>query len=187
MVEFAEDVTLVADVLHSAGKNIELIPLIESQAGVRNAAQIAAASPMVSALFLGAVDYSGELGSDMGWDALYRARAMLVEACSECRIDCIDGPWLDVDDMAGLRSELPRLARMGMTGKASYEPAQLPAIHAAFTPSEDEIDYAQRVIQAVQTSPTGGAKVDGKSVNKANAKGAERVLERARMRGVFTG
>jgi len=185
-IEFAEDVTLVAEVLHSAGKNIELIPLIESQVGVRNASQIAAASSMVSGLFLGAVDYSAERRSDMGWDALYHARSLLVEACSECRIDCIDGPWLDVDDMAGMRLELPRLASMGMTGKASYEPVQLPAIHAAFTPSPDEIDYAQRVIQAVQASPTGGAKVDGKPVNKANAKGAAKVLDLARIRSVYT-
>ena len=184
-VECAEDVNLVADVLSENHAAIELIPLIESQAGVRNTRQIAGASDSVSALFLGSVDLSGELGSDMGWDALYRARSQLVEATSERGIDCIDGVWLDANDHDGLQAELIRLASMGFTGKASYDAAQIVPIHAAFTPSVEQIDFASRVIAAVASSETGGARVDGRSVNKANAKAAARVIELARRRGVY--
>ena len=102
-IECATDVTLVAEVLAENNTEIELIPLIESQAGVRNAQQIAGATHTVTALFLGSVDLSGELGSDMGWDALYRARSQLVEATSEAGIDCIDGPWLDVENQNGYK------------------------------------------------------------------------------------
>lgn len=184
-IECATDVTLVAEVLAENNTEIELIPLIESQAGVRNAQQIAGATHTVTALFLGSVDLSGELGSDMGWDALYRARSQLVEATSEAGIDCIDGPWLDVENQNGLQAELSRLASMGFTGKASYDAIQIAPIHAAFTPTREQIDFATRVIEAVRSSDTGGARVDGRSVNKANAKAAARVVELARRRGVF--
>ena len=183
-VATAHDVRLVSNVLADSKRTIELIPLIETQAGVRNCRTIAAASPAVSALFLGSVDLSGELGSDMGWDALYRARAQLVEATSQFGLDSIDGPWLSVDDAQGLADELGRLAPMGFTGKASYDPLQIPAIHGAFTPSRQAIDKAQRIIQAVAASPSGGARVDGQSVNKANAKGAARLIALAQRRGV---
>lgn len=181
----AEDVRLVSDVLDDAGLASGLIPLIEDQAGVGNSRHIAAASPRVCGLFLGSVDLSGELGTDMGWDALYRARSMLVEAASEQCIDCIDGPWLDADDLDGLAHEAARLAAMGFTGKASYDPKQIPIIHAAFTPSANAIDYAERVVAAVANSASGGARVDGHSVNRANAKAARRVLDLARRRGVY--
>jgi (S)-citramalyl-CoA lyase len=180
----AHDVRLVSNVLTHSVQSIEIIPLIETQSGVRNCRAIAAASPTVSALFLGSVDLSGELDSDMGWDALYRARSQLVEAASECDLDSIDGPWLSVDDTQGLASELARLAPMGFTGKASYDPSQIAAIHSAFTPSAEAIDKAQRIIDAVAASASGGARVDGQSVNKANAKGAARLIARARRRGV---
>ena len=162
----------------------ELIPLIEDQAGVRNARAIASASERVSALFLGSVDLSGELRSNMGWDALLKARQCVVEAGSEFGLDCIDGPWLDADDLEGLQIELGRLAAMGFTGKASYDIQQIAAIHSAFTPSMDEVGLARRIIVAVTASDTGAARVDGKSVNKANAKAARRLLALAQRRGV---
>ena len=58
-------------------------------------------------------------------------------------------------------------------------------VHAAFTPSTADIDHAERVIAAVRSSATGGARVDGRSVNRASAKAAARVLELARRRGVY--
>ncbi len=180
----AEDLRLVADILDDAHIDLELIPLIEDQAGVRNARAIASASERVSALFLGSVDLSGELRSNMGWDALLKARQCVVEAGSEFGLDCIDGPWLDADDLEGLQIELGRLAAMGFTGKASYDIQQIAAIHSAFTPSTDEVALARRIIVAVTASDTGAARVDGKSVNKANAKAARRLLALAQRRGV---
>ncbi|MCH9674742.1 MAG: CoA ester lyase [Gammaproteobacteria bacterium] len=180
-----EEVRWVADVLQTENLNLELMPLIEDQAGLRAAHEIAQASELVRSLFLGSVDLSGELRTAMGWDALYDARATLVRATSAAGIDCIDGPWLAVDDVDGLRDEAQRVASMGFTGKASYDPSQLTDIHAAFTPSSAQIALAERVIEAVDSSATGAARVDGRSVNKANAKGARRLLARAREMGVL--
>jgi citrate lyase beta subunit len=118
----------------------------------------------------------------MGWDALALARGQLVAAAAEAGIECIDGPWLDADDLDGLAAELRRLAAMGFSGKCSYDAAQIPAIHAAFTPSADEIEHAQHVIAAIEASATGSARADGRAVNKANAKIAQRVLALAARR-----
>ena len=173
------------ELLETHHPQMELIPLIEDQAGLDHANAIAAAHPMVSALFLGSVDLSGELRSDMSWDALFDARATLVRAASAAGIDCIDGPWLDVDDAAGLTEEVARVAAMGFTGKASYSPRQIATLHSAFTPNAEQLALALRVVAAVDSSATGGAVVDGRSVNKANAKGARRLLKLARRRGVY--
>jgi citrate lyase subunit beta / citryl-CoA lyase len=108
-----------------------------------------------------------------------------VAAAAQAGIDCIDGPWLDADDLDGLAAELKRLAAMGFSGKCSYDAAQIPIIHAAFTPSAAQIEHAQRLIAAVEASPTGSARVDGRAANKANAKAARRLLDLAARRGVM--
>jgi len=180
--ESGTEVALVAQVLADAKRTMEIVPLVETQAGVHQAQAIAASDPAVSAIFLGSVDLSGELGSNTGWDALYGARSALVFAASQRGIDCIDGPWLDVDDTAGLELEAQRVADMGFTGKACYDSIQIDTIHAAFTPSSAAIKTAEAIVAAVSASATGAARVDGQSVNKANAKAAERVLALARRR-----
>lgn len=181
-VEDAQELRWVRDLLVARHPGLEFVALIETPRGARRAHAIACAISEISALFLGAVDYSGELGSDMGWDALALARGQLVAAAAEAGIDCIDGPWLDADDLHGLATELRRLAAMGFSGKCSYDAAQITAIHAAFTPSAEQIEHARRVIAAVEASATGSARVDGRAVNKANAKIAQRVLARAARR-----
>lgn len=183
-VEQPQELRWVRDLLIARHPALEFIALIETPEGARRAHAIARAAPEVSALFLGAVDYAGELGSDMGWDALSLARGQLAAAAAQARIDCIDGPWLDADDLDGLAGEVRRVAAMGFTGKCSYDPAQISVIHAAFTPSAAQVEHAQRLIAAVDASPTGSARVDGRAVNKANAKAARRLLALAARRGV---
>ena len=75
------------------------------------------------------------------------------------------------------------LPRSASPAKRPTTRSQLDAIHAGFTPSASQIAFAQKVVDAVEASETGGALVDGQSVNKANAKGAERILARARRLG----
>ena len=182
--ESADEIALIANLLADAVCDIELIPLIETQVGVRNAAALAGSSPVVAALFLGSVDLSGELGSNMEWDALVRARTKLVEAASEHGLDCMDGPWLSRDDSAGLRTEAARVAAMGFTGKACYDVDQIEHIHAAFTPSVEQLQQAHAIIAAVASSVTGAARVEGRSVNKANVKRARGLLALAKRCGV---
>jgi (S)-citramalyl-CoA lyase len=114
-----------------------ILPKIEHDEEVRNAARIAAAmrgrpGPQITCLFLGTADFSASIGSDLGREALAHARAQVVLAAREVGIDAMDGAWFDPADTAGLVREARRVAAMGFTGKASYDAAQLPVIHAAF-------------------------------------------------------
>ena len=184
-VESAEQVQWVAGILAPRHPNLELIVLIETQRGLDNARAIAKAAPQISTLFLGYADFSGEIGSDMSQGALHHLRSRIVLAASEAGLDAMDGPFFQPNDTVGLLEETKAVAAMGFTGKASYDAQQIPHIHGVFTPDEEAIDYAQRVKSAVESSPTGAARVDGKAVNKANVKSADIVLETAERRGVL--
>lgn len=182
-VEHPEEVRWQADILAARHPDVELIILVESPLGVRNAADIALATrgsvgPQVTCLFLGTADFSASIESDLGWDALYHARSQVVLAAREAGIDAMDGVWFDPRDEAGLTEEARRVAAMGFSGKASYDAAQIPIIHSAFSPSREQVDWAERVIAAAKADTVGTARVDGKMVNESIARRARQVLAR---------
>ena len=182
-IEHDEEVRAVANLLAPRHPALELVVLLESPRGVRNAAKIATAlrgrpGPQVACLFLGTADFSASIGSDLGWDALAHARAQVVLAAREAGIDAMDGVWFDPKDTQGLVEEAQRVAAMGFTGKASYDAAQLPHIHAAFAPTDAEAEWAARVLAAAAADPLGTARVDGKMVNESIARRARGVLAR---------
>lgn len=182
-IEHPEEVRWSADVLGSRHPDLELIVLIESPRGVRNATDIALATrgrdgPQVTCLFLGSADFSASIGSDLSWDALHYARSQIILAAREAGIDAMDGVWFDPHDDVWLADETERVAAMGFTGKASYDASQIPIIHRAFAPTEDQIDWAERVLAATQADKLGTARVDGKIVNESIARQARQLLAR---------
>lgn len=181
----AEEVQWVTGILAPEHPEMEIIVLIETQEGLENAREIAHAAPQISTLFLGYADFSGEIGSDLSMNSLHHLRSRIVLAASEAGIDSMDGPFFNPMDIDGLVAETESVAAMGFTGKASYDAVQIPHIHKTFTPDHDAIDHARRVIEGVGNSPTGQARVDGVSVNRANLKTANRIIETAERRGVL--
>ena len=182
-IEHPEEVRWPADILASRHPDLELIVLIESPRGVRNAAEIALAThgragPQVTCLFLGTADFSASIESDLGWDALVHARSQVVLAAHEAGIDAMDGVWFDPHDHDGLSQEAERIAAMGFTGKASYDAEQIPFIHRAFAPTDEQIAWAQRVLEAADADTLGTARVDGKMVNESIARRARQLLKR---------
>ena len=184
-VTSANEVQWVSGILAPHHPDLELVVLIENQKGLENARDIAKAAPQVSTLFLGYADFSGEIGSDFSLNSLQHMRSRIVMAASEAGIDAMDGPFFDPTDIEGLIEETKTVAAMGFTGKASYDAVQISHIHDIFTPSTIEINHAQRLVAAIAASPTGQTRVDGVSVNRANLKTANRILESAERRGVL--
>ena len=184
-VTSAAEVQWVAGIIAPKHPELELVVLIEDQKGFDNIRKIAKAAPQISTIFLGSADFSGEIGSDLSLDALHHLRSRMVLAASEAGIDSLDGCFFDPTDIDGLIAETQSVADMGFTGKASYDAVQIPHIHNIFTPDVDSIDHARRVITAITKSPTGQARVDGISVNRANLKTANRIIETAERRGVL--
>lgn len=178
-VNCPEDVMQVADVLRPARPDIEILALIESPEGLRRVDDIAVAAPELTCLIFGTADYSAEIGSNREWDALVYGRSRIVNAAKEAGIDAMDGAWFDPHDEAGFLQELSRVVGMGFTGKISYEAAHVAPVHAALTPTSEEVDQARQIIATAESDTVGIARLDGHMVNESIVRSARRVLAAA--------
>lgn len=179
-VETAGEITQVASLLDGIKSEIKIIPLLESAAGVMAAKEIAVASSKINGLFFGGGDFAGELGCAMDWESLYHARAAIVLAAACAKLDVFDVPYLDVTDLEGLEMEASRAAQMGFTGKGVIHPRQIATVNKVFTPSAADIEWAQRVTAALGNSVSGALAVDGKMIDAAIVKRAEKIIKSAR-------
>ena len=152
-------VDLVARHLRAAGKageHVGLMALIESAQGVENAASIARASPQLKSLAFGAVDLSADLGGDSSWEAMLAHRAHMVRCAAAAGVGALDVPWIDIDDLAGLRNECQRVRALGYTGKLAIHPKHTATIAETFTPTAAEVEFAQGVLDAYNAANGGG-------------------------------
>ncbi|ASJ90995.1 CoA ester lyase [Porphyrobacter sp. CACIAM 03H1] len=147
MVELAGDLEVIAGAL--GDRCPQLIPLIETPRGLRHALAIASADKVAAVMF-GGGDFSGELGVELAWEPLLASRQQLLLACAEARKPAIDVPFIRLEDEAGLAEEAARARAIGFSAKAAIHPAQLPAIHAAFLPTEAEVAEAREALAAYE-------------------------------------
>lgn len=158
---------------------VRLYPTIESAVGVMAAADIAKAHPRVAALVFGAADFGASIGvMAPDFEATFLARSTLVLASAAAGIGRpVDGAFLDITDLDGLRSVSRRVKNLGFAGKSAIHPGQIPVLHEVFTPSDAEIERARRILESV-TGTTGV--VDGAFVDPPVIAQAEAVMELAR-------
>lgn len=158
------------------GRCPPLWPLMETAEAYFVLPEMARAVGEAGGIMFGGADYSAAIGSDMGWDALYAARAAIVAAAALAGCEAMDVPFLDVKDEEGLQEETRRVKAMGFTGRACIHPAQVSAINAIFTPSTDEISKAEKIRAAYEAAGGGVALLDGKLIERPVLRAAERVL-----------
>ena len=179
-VESPEEMRWMDQLLSPAHPDLRLQLLVESPAGVEALPAIAASTPRLDAILLGAVDLAAETGSDMGWDALLYARSRVVQATAGAGIASWDAVRIDLDDEAALLEESRRARMLGFTGKAAIHPRQIPVIHEAFTPSPEEVERARRVVEAWRARGGGGvALLDGRLLERPVMLQARRILAAA--------
>jgi citrate lyase subunit beta/citryl-CoA lyase len=108
----------------------------------------------------GAEDFGRELGLPTRREGeasrLLYARSALVVAAAAANVQVIDGVWPDIQDTAGLAADCQLARQLGFTGKSLIHPGQLDIINAAFSPTPDEVAYAQRVVQAFEEAMARG-------------------------------
>jgi hypothetical protein len=92
--------------LTAAGKDTRLIGLIESTRGLAAVEAIAAATPRLAGLILGAADMAADLGAPTAWAPLAFARGRLITACALVGVISIDAPFFDLRGEAGLKHEI---------------------------------------------------------------------------------
>ena len=155
--------------------------LVESPVGIENLASLARAGGKLGALMLGGADLSAELDAKFDWEGLLSARGRLVNAAKAAGLQAWDVPNVDLSSDEGLATETRRALALGFGCKTAIHPQQLATIHAAFTPSPAEVEWATVLLQAVPEGEGSGAFLfQGKMVDAPLLKKARRIAELAR-------
>lgn len=185
-VDTPDELTAVASVLEQGGLSCRLIPCVETAIGVLAAPHIARASDRNVGLMFGGYDFSADIGAAFAWEPLLFARSQVVLAAVAARIDPLDTPWGDFSDATGLIEASTKARELGYIGKTAIHPNQVAVINAAFSPSPDELTAAQRIVAAAEAHGFGAINVDGKMVDMAVVRVAERTLAVARRAGLIS-
>ncbi len=184
--------------------------IIETAAGLAHVEEIAASSPRMQAMSIGPADYAAFMGmqttaiggtqanyymlEDKREDGGERARhyadpwhyptVAIVAACRTHGLLPVDGPFGDFSDPDGFRAQALRSAALGMVGKWAIHPRQVEMANEVFTPSEQAVSYARRVLDAMEEAKRGGAgavALDGKLIDLASIRQAEVIVKQAEM------
>jgi citrate lyase subunit beta/citryl-CoA lyase len=162
------------------GCDIPFWAMIETPAAIINLHEI---SHGVQGLVLGANDLLKEMGARHRADRanLHSVMAQLVLVARAHHIAALDGVHNRIDDADGFAQACEMARDFGFDGKTLIHPGQIAACHAAFVPSQDEVDAARRVLAAFADNPGKGAiRLDGRMVEALDAEIAVALLARAR-------
>ncbi|GIE90320.1 HpcH/HpaI aldolase/citrate lyase family protein [Actinoplanes regularis] len=176
-----DQVFALGELLNEAdpGGALGIVPLLETPQAILAAAEMAAA-PRVTRMQIGEADLAAELGVTPGEDEreLLLVRSTVVLASAAAGIEPpAAAVSTDFRDLDALRRSTQALKRLGFHGRACIHPAQLPIVHAVFTPSESEIAAARDLITRFD-SAAGGVCLDarGRMVDLAVIRHARRTL-----------
>jgi citrate lyase subunit beta/citryl-CoA lyase len=166
-VDSIEQIRIVEDELgraevahHIPGGTVELLIAIESPIGLFNAYQLASSSPRIVGLMFGAEDFTREMNLPVRRDGeavdMIYARSAIATAAAAAHVQAVDGVWVDLNDPEGLRRFARQARRLGMSGISIIHPSQIDEANAAFTPSKEDIAYAQEVLAAFDAARARG-------------------------------
>ena len=155
---FEEQLDLIEKRLNLKNGSFNIIPLIENPSAVLNACTIAAASRRVIALLFGCEDYLAGVQGRHSADNIEMlfARTIIVLAARAAGIEPIDGPYVDLDNTAGLRRFAEQGRDLGMSGMLVVSPRQIPIVKEIYTPNEEEVRRAKEIIKSAEEADRQG-------------------------------
>jgi citrate lyase subunit beta/citryl-CoA lyase len=170
---------------------------IETGTGSVNMTEIARVSDRTECLIFGPGDYAADMGiaqldvgmvepSYPGYQWAY-INAQIVNTARSVGIDAIDGPYSDYRDPDGFRDMALRAKQLGMDGKWCIHPSQIPLANEIFTPTKDQFAYAIGMLEAYRDAVAAGkgaATYEGKMIDEASRKMAEKLVARGRAAGM---
>ena len=184
-------------------KPISFEVIIESAAGIAHVEEIAAASPRLQAMSLGAADFAASMGmatTGIGgtqenyymlregqkyWpDPWHWAQTAIVAACRTHGVLPVDGPFGDFSDDEGFRAQALRSATLGMVGKWAIHPKQVALANEVFTPSDEAVADARAILAAMEEAKKSGAGATtyrGKLIDIASMRQAEVIVRQAEL------
>ncbi|MEM9232548.1 MAG: CoA ester lyase [Pseudomonadota bacterium] len=180
--------------------------IIETAAGFANVEEIAAATPRLKAMSLGAADFAASMGmttTGIGgtqegyymvapdgtrhWaDPWHGVTAAIVAACRTHGVLPVDGPFGDFSDTAGFEAQARRAATLGMVGKWAIHPKQVALANAVFTPSKSQVAEAREILAAMadaEAAGQGAAVYKGRLVDLASIRQAQVIVIQSEMIG----
>ena len=167
-----------------------IVPLIESAKGIMHAYDIALASDRIVALSFGGEDYTRDVGGEKTSteEELAWPRQRLIAAAKAAGKQALDTVYSDVQDLEGLHRQAVKMRQLGFDGKAAIHPNQVDVIHRAFNPTQQEIEHALAVMEAIRDAKARGsgvASLGRKMIDKPVVERAQRVLMIARLSGLI--
>jgi len=169
---------------------LKLLVAIESPRGLINAPAIAACSSRIAGLIFGAEDFGRELGLPTSREGeardLIYARSAIVVAAAAAHVQAVDGVWVDLKDSEGLIGFARQSRRIGFSGMSLIHPSQIDPINNTFSPTAEEIDYAQQVLKAfdeAQARGDGSIAFGGQLIDRPIVERARRTVEMAKALG----
>ncbi|WP_213933590.1 HpcH/HpaI aldolase/citrate lyase family protein [Rhodococcus sp. B50] len=180
-VESADDL-VEADRVLGTDSAVTVQALIETPAGVQRIDEIVA-GPRVAGVIIGYADLGASLGrartaAPEHW--LY-VQDRVLHAARAAGVQAIDGPFLGIADDDAFRHSAQWVADLGFDGKWVIHPAQITSAAAAFTPTDDQVDAARKVLTALEDAENrgaGAAQLDGQMLDEAVAVAARRTLSK---------
>ena len=177
--------------------------IIETAAGLTHVNEIAAATPRLQAMSLGAADYAASMGmattgiggtqenyymtreGEKFWgDPWHWVQTAIVAACRTHGILPVDGPFGDFSDDEGFRAQALRSATLGMVGKWAIHPKQVALANEVFTPSDAAVTEAREILEAMEEAKRtgqGAAVYKGRLVDLASIRQAEVIVKQSEM------
>jgi citrate lyase subunit beta/citryl-CoA lyase len=191
----AADVQAVAKELEAvegasgrAAGSLSILPLVETCLGLRNTYDIAKASPRICGMALASAE-EGDFMVDLGgrWTPqslalAYPRSKMVVDARAAGLHWLVDGVFMNLKDTQALRTECAIARELGFVGKMAIHPTQVDVMHEVFSPTAQEVEYAQGLLAAYREGEArgiGAVKFRGMMVDQANVRLAERTLSLA--------
>lgn len=176
----ADEPDVVARLRKRLGRDIPVLPLIESARGMEARQALLSAEGVLCAIF-GSLDYALDMGCAAEWQPLLPARMSLVQTSRSLGLPApIDGVTTNVKDLTLTRTEAERARDHGFGGKLAIHPAQVEPILDAFRPGQEQVTWARRVLEAAGSGDAAVYIVDGAMVDAPVIKKARDILRRSK-------
>lgn len=161
----------------------KLIPLIETTGAVMNIQDICKASPRVVAVAFGCEDYVTDLEGkhDIEGQSIFFARNMIVNGAHNCGVAAIDTVHIRVHDLEDLEHNLILSKKLGFDGMLVLNPKELPLCHRYYSPSPEEVEWAEEMVELTEESIREGKGVavkDNKFIGPPMLKMAQEILKK---------
>lgn len=169
-----------------------IMAAVESPRGIFNAVELCESTDRLMGIAIGAGDYMRTMGTkryDDGQEMAF-ARGMVLNAAKLAGIQCFDTAYTELDKMDVFEREVKLIKQLGFDGKSIISPKQIEIVHRVFTPTEQEISQAERVVRAIKENAETGVGVfvlNGKMIDIAFLEGAQRTIALAKAAGVYEG